>query len=122
MAPGSLADSNLINLSSAAAVYMMHVPQPNASGTGAVVATMLEPPHAVAGPDGSLEVSIHRLGRDTRSELAAVLPDSPHSQGILAALTLQFAAEGVQRAADPDAIDSPPTAAQVTLVYGPGGV
>lgn len=81
----------------------------------AALATLLEPPHTVAGPGGPLEVSIHSLGRDVRAELAAVLPDAPHSRGILAALTFQFASGGVQRAADPDAVDQPPTAAQVLL-------
>jgi hypothetical protein len=70
------------------------------------VAATLVPPHTVAGPGGPLEVSIHRLGRDARLELAAVLPDAPHSQGILATLTFQFAADGLQRAADPDTVGS----------------
>ena len=70
------------------------------------MATTLVPPHAVAGPGGPLEVSIHRLGRDARLELAAVLPDAPHSQGILVALTFQFAADGLRRAADPDTVFS----------------
>lgn len=82
----------------------------------AVIATMLEPPHTVAGPGGALEVSVHRLGRDVHAELAAVLPDAPHSQGLLAALTFQFASDGVQWTADPHAVDSPPTAAQVCLL------
>ena len=72
-----------------------------------MVATTLEQPHTMAGPGGPLEVSIHKLERDARVELAAVLPDAPHSQGILAVLTFQCAADGLQRAADPDAVGSP---------------
>jgi hypothetical protein len=65
---------------------------------------MLEQPHTVAGPGGPLEVSIHKLGHNARMELAAVLPDAPHSQGILATSTFQFAADGLQRMGDADAV------------------
>ena len=56
---------------------------------------------------------MHRLGRNVRAELAVVLPDAPPVQGILAALTFQFAADGVRRASDAEAVDDPPTQAQV---------
>ena len=84
----------------------------------AAVATTLVPPHTVAGPGGPLEASVHRLGRDARLELAAVLPDAPHSQGILAMLTFQFAADGLQGAADPDTVLSPTQASLCTRLRG----
>ena len=42
-----------------------------------------------------------------------VVPDAPHGPGMVAVVTFQFAAEGVQRVSDPDSVCNPPTEAQV---------